>query len=92
MGPKTIEARDLLCRSVTSTIARVWPEDKIEQEVVKTLEERVGIEAVHDKLLQLSPRNDAQCWLQSRAFERGRKDNCFIRRLNQNNWHSIWLS
>ena len=68
-GPETMEARDLLRRSVTSAIARIWPEDKIRQAVSKAPEGRVDIEAVQDKLRQLSPRNDAQRWLQSRALQ-----------------------
>ena len=68
-GPETMEARDLLRRSLTSVIARLWPEDKIGQAVAKAPEGRVNIEAVQDKLRQLSPRNDAQRWLQSRALQ-----------------------
>jgi hypothetical protein len=68
-GPETMEARDLLRRNVSSVIARVWPEDKIEQAVAKTPEGRVDIDAVQDKLLQLSPRNDSQRWLHSRALQ-----------------------
>lgn len=68
-GPETMEARDLLRRSVTSAIARTWPEDKIGQAVAKAPEGRVDIEAVQGKLRQLSPRNDAQRWAQSRALQ-----------------------
>ena len=68
-GPETMEARDLLRRSVTSAIARIWPEDKIRQAVAKAPEGRVDIETIQDKLRQLSPRNDAQRWLQSRALQ-----------------------
>ena len=68
-GPETNEARDLLRRDIASTIKRVWPEDKIGQAVAESTEGRVDIEAIQDKLRQLSPRNDAQRWLQSRALE-----------------------
>ena len=68
-GPETNEARDLLRRSIASTIKRVWPEDNIEQAVAESTEGRVDIETIQDKLRQLSPRNDAQRWLQSRALE-----------------------
>jgi len=68
-GPETNEARDLLRRSIASTIKRVWPEDNIEQAVAESTEGRVNIETIQDKLRQLSPRNDAQRWLQSRALE-----------------------
>jgi len=68
-GPETNEARDLLRRSIASTIKRIWPEDNIEQAVAESTEGRVDIETIQDKLRQLSPRNDAQRWLQSRALE-----------------------
>jgi len=68
-GPETNEARDLLRRDIASTIKRVWPEDKIGQAVAESTEGRVDIEAIQDKLRQLSPRNDAQRWLQSRALQ-----------------------
>jgi hypothetical protein len=68
-GPETMEARDLLRRSVTSAIARIWPEDKVRQAVAKAPEGTVDIETIQDKLRQLSPRNDAQRWLQSRALQ-----------------------
>ena len=68
-GPETNEARDLLRRSVTSTIKRMWPEEKIGQAVVKADEGGSDIEAVQDKLRQLSPRKDDQRWLQSRALQ-----------------------
>ena len=34
-GPETLEARDLLRRSVASAIERIWPEDRIGQAVAK---------------------------------------------------------
>jgi len=68
-GPETMEARDLLRRSVAAAIARIWSEDKTRQTVAKAPDGKVGIEAVQDKLLQLSPRNDGQRWLQSRALQ-----------------------
>ena len=68
-GPETNEARDLLRRSIASTIKRIWPEDNIEQAVAESTEGRVNIETIQDKLRQLFPRNDAQRWLQSRALE-----------------------
>ena len=68
-GPETREARDLLRRGVASVIARIWPKEKMEQTEIRPLDARAGIEALQEKLLQLSPRNDAQRWLQSRALQ-----------------------
>ena len=50
-------------------IQRVWPEDKVGQAVAEAPEARVNIEAIQDQLRQLSPRNDGQRWLQSRALQ-----------------------
>ena len=68
-GPETKEARELLRRSIASTIKRVWPEDKSGQAIAEAPERRVPIEAIQDQLRQLVPRNDAQRWLQSRALQ-----------------------
>ena len=68
-GPETKEARDLLRRSIASTIKRIWPEDNIRQAVTEAPEGKADLEAIQDKLRQLAPRNDAQRWLQSRALE-----------------------
>jgi len=68
-GPETRESRDLLRRTVASGIERIWPNEKIEPMEVKNLDPRAGMEALQQKLLQLSPQNDAQRWLQSRALQ-----------------------
>jgi len=68
-GPETREARDLLRRGVASTIERIWPNERMEQTEVKGLDPRAGIEALQEKLLQLSPQNEAQRWAQSRALQ-----------------------
>jgi uncharacterized membrane protein (DUF485 family) len=68
-GPETKEARELLRRTIASTIKRIWPEDKIGEMVTEPPGGRVPIEAIQDQLRQLSPRNDAQRWLQSRALQ-----------------------
>src|SRR5271157_2397226 len=68
-GPETKEARDVLRRSITSALDRVWPEEKTEQTEGKALAPIVGAEAVQELLLQLSPKSDAQRWLQSRALQ-----------------------
>jgi hypothetical protein len=67
-GPETAEARDLLRRSVASSIERIWPEDKIGIASAKAHAVRVDFEVIQDQLRQLSPRNDPQRWLQSKAF------------------------
>ena len=68
-GPETKEARDLLRRGVVSVIERIWPEERLKQTEAKVLDSRAGIEALQEKLLQLSPGTDAQRWAQSRALQ-----------------------
>jgi hypothetical protein len=68
-GPETKEARELLRRTIASTIRRVWPEDYIGQAIAEPPGGRVPIEVIQDQLRQLAPRNNAQRWLQSRALQ-----------------------
>jgi hypothetical protein len=68
-GAETAEVRELLRRVVASVMARIWPEEKIAPVVGKAPAGRADIEVIQDKLLQLSPRTDAQRWLQSRALQ-----------------------
>lgn len=68
-GTETKGARDLLRRYGACTIEQMWPEDKIGPVVAKVCEAGGDIEAVQEKLRQLSPRTDAQRWLQSRALQ-----------------------
>jgi len=68
-GPEMKEARDLLRRGVISTIKRVWPKERMERMEAKALDSRAGIETLQDKFLQLSPQNEAQRWLHSRALQ-----------------------
>ncbi|MGO9622011.1 MAG: hypothetical protein ACLPT6_11475 [Desulfobaccales bacterium] len=68
-GPETKEARDLLRYSVASTIKRVWPEDNSGQAIPEAPQGSVPIEAIQDQLRHLSPRNDVQRSVQSRALE-----------------------
>ncbi len=66
-GSETREARDLLRRRLASAIGQLWPKEGHIEFVA--LDPRVGIEAIEDKLRQLSPQNDGQRWLQSRALQ-----------------------
>jgi len=68
-GPETREARDLQRRNLVSILERVWPKERIEQAEVKRVDARAGIETLQEKLLQLSPQNDAQRWILSRALQ-----------------------
>jgi hypothetical protein len=68
-GPETKEVRHQLRRTVASVIDQVWSIERTGQREMKVPDARTGLESLQDKLLQLSPQNDAQRWLQSRALE-----------------------
>jgi len=68
-GPETKAARELLRRTIAAMIKRVWPQENIRQAATEAPEARVNIETIQDQLRQLSPKNDAQRWLQSRALQ-----------------------
>jgi hypothetical protein len=63
-GPETQEARDLLRRSVTSALDRMWSEDRSQP---AQLEPTAESEALYDQIQQLSPQHDAQRALQAQA-------------------------
>lgn len=67
-GPETKEVRDQLRRSVASAIEQIWSKERIEK-TETVLNPRTGLEALQDKLRQLSPQNDTQRWLQSQALQ-----------------------
>jgi len=68
-GLETREARDLLRHNVASVTEQLWPKEMKGQTELMAVDRRVAIEAIEDKLRQLSPQNDAQRWLQSRALQ-----------------------
>jgi hypothetical protein len=70
-GPETRETRDLLRRIVANRLEAIWPEDRSQParlDAPETVSTAQGIEA---RILQLSPQNDAQRWLQSQALQIG---------------------
>ena len=68
-GPETKEARELLSRTVAATVQRIWSDEAhaLAQAPVGQLGNE--LELLQEKLRQLSPQNDAQRWLQSRALQ-----------------------
>jgi hypothetical protein len=68
-GPETKEIRDQLRRNVSSVIDQVWSKERERERDMRFLDPKIGLEALQDKLRQLSPQNDAQRWLQSRALQ-----------------------
>jgi len=69
-GPQANHIRDLLRSSMITVITRVWPEDAAKLKDSGMLQEGViGMEVVENKLLRLSPENDSQRMLQTRALQ-----------------------
>jgi Protein of unknown function (DUF4239) len=71
-GPETGEARDLLRRYTALKIALTWPEEnaadgpRLDNPTALAM-----LEGLQEKLLTLTPANEAQRWLQSRALQIG---------------------
>jgi hypothetical protein len=68
-GPETRDARDHLRRNITSAIERIWPEEASKVVMGKNVQSGNDLEALQDRLRQLSPQNDSQRRLQSRALQ-----------------------
>jgi hypothetical protein len=67
-GPATREARELLRNSVAAAIHRFWAEEKLQVVNIGTIDAAAGLEAVEDKIRDLSPGTEVQRGLQSRAL------------------------
>src|SRR6266542_4896824 len=67
-GPEAKEIRDLLRRSTAARIEAIWSEGGFRPSGLARGDSLTESEAVQDKLRQLSPRTDAQRWLQSQAL------------------------
>ena len=68
-GPDARETRDHLRGSVISAIQRIWPEESDAIAVAKARQPSGALRDLRNNLLRLSPHNDAQRWLQSRALQ-----------------------
>jgi hypothetical protein len=67
-GPETRDARDLLRNALAEAVQRNWPEEGLQVAKFDTIESAAGLEAVEDRVRDLSPRTDAQRGLQTRAL------------------------
>jgi Protein of unknown function (DUF4239) len=67
-GPETRDARDLLRRGLATAIQRLWPDETIQPANLDTTGPPSGLDAVEDKIRDLTPRTDAQRALQSQAL------------------------
>jgi hypothetical protein len=66
-GPEAKDARELLKQTLVARISQIWPEENTSV-IAGAIGRGAGVEAVQQKLLALSPQNDAQRWLQSTAL------------------------
>ncbi len=70
-GPETKEIRELLRRVVTRRVNAIWPENHFRVVKLDTPEAMIAIHDITRRILQLSPKNDAQRWFQSQALQIG---------------------
>jgi hypothetical protein len=68
-GAETMESRNILRRSVISALERIWPTEKQVIAIEKIDQKKGGVENLEEKLHQLSPQNDKQRMLQSKALQ-----------------------
>ena len=68
-GPETREDRDLLRQTLVMRLHQIWPENGAKELNPGSVSQGDGVEVIQRKLLSLSPQNDAQRWLKSRALQ-----------------------
>lgn len=66
-GPETKDVRDLLRGAVAFRLAQTWPEDKSQAAKFDSAATTPSVEAIEGRIRALSPQNDSQRALQSRA-------------------------
>ena len=70
-GPEAREVRDMLRGSITAAIREYWPEDAKSSAAVKGLNSTDKMYDLQMRLLDLSPKNEAQRALKSRVLQVG---------------------
>jgi Protein of unknown function (DUF4239) len=68
-GPETKDVRDLLRSAITATEERLWPTDGSQRANLTPGESKAALGTMVDKISVLSPQNDAQRALRSRALD-----------------------
>lgn len=71
-GPETKETRELLRRTVASRLKAIWPENRFQRPSFDAPDAAFADRGIEGRILQLSPQNDAQRWLQTQALRVGR--------------------
>jgi hypothetical protein len=68
-GPETKETRDLIRLTLAHKVDEIWPEERSQPERLDTPKAAPAGEKIGDRIRQLTPQNDAQRGLQSRALQ-----------------------
>ena len=71
-GPETKEVRELLRRTLAARLEAIWPTDRSQHARFDPHEAAPAARTIETLILQLSPKNDSQRWLQSEALRVGR--------------------
>ncbi len=70
-GPETKQVRDLIRVSVAHKLDAVWPEERSQGARPVSLDTTHMIDGIENQILRLTPQDEAQYWLQSRALKLG---------------------
>lgn len=68
-GPAAKEIRTMLRESVVAGIENIWPTDGSRKANLDRIETANGMEEVHDKIRDLTPRSDAEQYLKAQALQ-----------------------
>jgi hypothetical protein len=84
-GPEVKAIRELLRLGVAQSMTAIWPEDGTEVPKLEVSGTEPPIAKVETQLRMLSPQNDSQRWLQSRALQ-------VLSDLQQTRWLALAVS
>jgi hypothetical protein len=68
-GPEAKDTRDALRRTISNTVALVWPEENTAGTGLKAVEGRTKPERMAEKVQQLSPQTESQRSIQSQSLQ-----------------------
>lgn len=68
-GPQAKEVRELLPQAIASGIERIWPNESKHGADLAKMESETEMADVYNKIRELSPKNDSQKYLQTRALQ-----------------------
>lgn len=68
-GPEAKEVRELLPQAIASGIERIWPNESKHGADFAKMESETEMANVYNKIRELSPKNDSQKYLQTRALQ-----------------------